>query len=158
MPVGSPCLVGKVGIGRLPIRKVFVGQDSICALVDTGCSDSMVRQKLVRGSGTSGTVVAFDGRPVTSLGRARVGVRVGELVLELNMIVVEGMIEGIDMVLGMDAIERLGGVYVINGEVQFGHELSMAAVASKDLNVVSITDKDFSASFDGNGRKMWHQS
>ena len=67
------------------------------ALVDAGCTDSMM-SGVVRGEGQPSVVVAFDGRRVPCKGRAVVNLGVGQTRLDFNVLVVEDMIDGIDLV------------------------------------------------------------
>ena len=59
---GSPCFSScLVGLKNLPVISVSLNGVGVRALVDTGCSDTMVRSELVRGDGLLAVVRAFDG-------------------------------------------------------------------------------------------------
>ena len=57
------------------------------------------------------------------------------------------LIDGIDVIIGMDVINEMGGVTIKEAEVKFGDV--RCAVAAHRLNVCKIEDKDFEANFDG---------
>ena len=139
----------------LPVVKAWIAGKVVRALVDTGCSVTLV--KSCHGLVCSGVpeVAAFDGRLVSCKGRVDVEMRVGDRDIKLQAIVVEKMIDGIEVVLGMDAITKLGGVMVSQNSVKFGQGISIGAVGwSKDgwmrgAECLRVEDKDFSATFDG---------
>ena len=60
----------------------------------------------------------------------------------------EKMVGGVDMVMGMDMIFRLGGVKILDNQVEFGN---ICAVAW-ECRFPDIQEKDFEAFFDG---KSW---
>ena len=148
---GSPCFSScLLGLKNLPVISVVLNGVGVQALVDTGCSDTMVRSELVRGDGLLAVVRAFDGRDVASDGRAQVEVVVARTLIKLKVLVVKEMIEGVDLVLGLDAIDLLGGMCWKSGEVSFGKTVCNAAARPTPHEVlVEIKDKDFSAVFDG---------
>ena len=55
--------------------------------------------------------------------------------------------DGIDVIIGMDVINEMGGVTIKEAEVKFGDV--PCAVAAHRMNVCKIEDKDFEANFDG---------
>ena len=57
------------------------------------------------------------------------------------------IIDGINVIIGMDIINEMGGVTIKEVEVKFGDV--HRAVAAHWLNVCKIEDKDFEANFDG---------
>ena len=57
------------------------------------------------------------------------------------------IIDGIDVIIGMDVINEMGGVTIKKAEVKFGDV--HCAVAAHRLNVWKYEDKDFEANFDG---------
>ena len=95
---------------------------------------------------------------------------VWETSLTTRGVIVDKLIHGVDVVLGIDVIDRLGGVVVFDGRVQFGVDVCAAAVGNNvakngavKTDAVSdvehevgglhrIEDKDFLAEFDG---KHW---
>ena len=57
------------------------------------------------------------------------------------------IIDGINIIIGMDVINEIGGVTIKEAEVKFGDV--HCAVAAHWLNACKIEDKDFEANFDG---------
>ena len=70
------------------------------------------------------------------------GVRV-----KVKAILMNHIIDGIDIIIGMDIINEMGGVTIKKAEVTF--EDVHCAVAAHWLNVYKIEDKDFEANFNG---------
>lgn len=111
--------------------------------------------------------------------RVSVKIRVGDRELDMQALALPNVVEGSDVLLGMDAIQFLGGVSVnANGKVHFGgcggpkgdyragdddaschgtrpertsdrQEVSLGALRSDQAEIV-IDDVDFTAVFDGN--------
>ena len=158
----SLCSTGLVGSDRLPTLRVKLGENILRGLVDTGCSDTMIRSDFVRAVGPSCPVASFDGRVVQSKGRVCQVIGLGDLELAMDMLVVDKLLEGFDIVLGMDVVEKLGGVTVREGRVEFGSRPCMVSQGlepepSKVAGQLEIVDKDFVASFDGvQWTVKWH--
>ena len=104
-----------------------MGDKAVRALVDTGCSTTVVASRLVDTCEGASSLVAFDGREVECRGRSRVELKVAGVALSVRVIVADNILSGIDVVMGMDVIVRLGGVTVGEGAVAFGRA-SCAAV------------------------------
>ena len=138
-------------------------------LVDTGCTTTLVSSQLVADCKGESYISAFDGREVKCRGTCWVNLVVAGIPLNVKVVVTDSMIGEIDLVLGNDVIDRLGGVTVKSGKVQFGAKCLMAALpAQPDVNngprdgvrllrheeskACLIEDKDFRAEFDG---KQW---
>lgn len=137
------------------------------ALVDTGCSRTVLRPGIreVR-RGSQCYVIAVDGGQVHCKGRATIPVSVGGELLWINCVVALSIFSGVDLILGMDVISKLGGVTVTDKSVSFGAlknifyfntpvtsgSLVASVVANTCTNVVEIKDQDFTANFDG---KLW---
>ena len=145
----SLCSAGRGGSVKLPILQVRVGGRNLHGLIDTGCTDSMIRSDLVSSSGPSCSVLAFDGRVIQSRGRADVVIGVHEAEMSVNMIVVDEMLEGVDIVLGLDVIEGLGGMSMFEEQVEFGRKVcsivKQVETESEGTNMMTIEDKDFVA-------------
>ena len=146
---------------KLPIVNVVVSGKSVCGLVDTGCTMSIVRVGLLDGSELEeeSKITAFDGTEVKCKGTIDTTILVNNIMVPTKMIVTDNIIDGIDVIIGMDAIEYMGGVWVDGKEVTFGKATcasilnqSKDTIVSKDTYVEKIEDKDFVAEFDG---KKW---
>lgn len=75
------------------------------------------------------------------------------------MIVLNRLIAGIDVVLGLDVIDRLGGATIAKGKVKFGNQSAPRMTRSATRNntiqpskprLCLLEDEDFCAYFDGN--------
>ena len=130
------------------------------ALVDTGCTRTIVREGLT-GRATGETVLAaFDGREVKCKGSARAEMSVGEETVSQEVMVMDWIVGGIDAVIGMDTISRLGGVTVQEKLVQFGNKYYVRYSLWREGRP-DIIDKDFGAYFDGESwevRYFWTES
>ena len=104
----------------LPIIEVLVGERAVWALIDTGCTAKMVRSSLVGERVGESWMSAFDGRKARCGGERPVNLEVGGTPVEVNAVAIERLIGDLDVVLGMDVIEQLGGVMVRNDGVDFG--------------------------------------
>ena len=145
-------------MSRVPIIEVTVNAMPARALVDTGCTSTMVTEQFVNNVRGKRVMAAFDGREVVCKGSATVNMSVGSEKFQQEVTVVEKIVGEIDMVLGMDTISRLGGVKVEKSQVQFG---TVCAVACVDQRSPDIEDKDFEAFFDGESwevRYFWNQN
>jgi transposase InsO family protein/ribonuclease HI len=89
------------------------------ALVDTGCSKSIVASKLSGVCQGACTVIAVDGSRVRCRGETVVPIAVGGAILRVNCVVAEKLLPGVDAILGMDIITLLGGVEVSADKVVF---------------------------------------
>lgn len=98
-----------------------------------------------------------DGREVKCNGTSIVRLMVRGMSLTIQAIVINKIVTGVDVVLGMDAIARLGGVTVHRNSVRFGGHQGAAGVQfEKGVTGTTgldksctIEDQDFSAHFDG---------
>ncbi|XP_065654459.1 uncharacterized protein LOC136081104 [Hydra vulgaris] len=64
--------------------------------------------------------------------------------LKTSVMILKSVVNGIDAIIGMDVINRYGGVHFYNGKIEFGF-VSVHA----EKQAVGIKDKDFDAYFDG---------
>ena len=140
--------------GRLPVIEVDMGGVAVNALVDTGCTTTMVRAHLVRECEADEKemyMVAFDGRQVKCSGTCLVKLVVAERQIEVCAVVVDEVVEGIDVVMGIDIIDQLGGVAVCKGTVRFGGDMCLVSVGpeSAESSTCEINDRDFQAVFNG---------
>ena len=87
------------------------------ALIDTGCSWSIVASWVAWARGGGGTILAVDGGVVQAIGEAEVEVEIDSAVLSLKCLVVKKIVKRIDVILGMAFIRRVGGVTVLEDRV-----------------------------------------
>ena len=104
----------------LPIIEVLVGGREVRELVDMGCTTTMVRSSLVGERVGESWMSVFDGRKVRCGGERPVNLEVRGTPVEVSAVAIEHLVGDLDVVLGMDAIEQLGGVMVRNDGVNFG--------------------------------------
>ena len=104
----------------LPIIAVLVGGRVVRALVNTGCTTRMVRSSLVGERVCESWMSAFDGRKVRCDRERPVNLEVGGTPVEVSAVAIEHLVGDLDVVLGMDVIEQLGGAMVRNDGVDFG--------------------------------------
>ena len=152
---GPTVTTGRTAL-KVPVIGVVVDGREARALVDTGCTTTMVHERLATEVRGEAMVSAFDGREVKCKGTAKVQITVAGEHLERDVTVVSQMVDGVDVVLGMDAIETLGGVKVWRNKVQFGNICSVA-YSGKSPDIV---DRDFEAWFDGKNwevRYYWNE-
>ena len=144
-------------VSVLPIiEAVLSGGNRIRALVDTGCSAVVIRACMVaRPEGVS-YMTAFDGREVECRGLCMLDLEVTGIPVRVRAVVIDSLVEGVDVVLGMELINQLGGVTICRNQVRFGGLQCSAAVreeltprGSMGGGACSIKDKDFTAVFDG---------
>ena len=139
---------GSIGVGSLPSVEVVVNGIPVVALLDTGCTTSLVQ------SGIAGThygktrVEAFDGKYVDCLGKSKVEFEVGGKSLMKEALVVNSIVCNFKAVIGMDIIHELGGVMLGRHGIEFGEPVC-AAVSNPNVKAGIIEDKDFSAKFNG---------
>ena len=146
----------------MPVIPVKFGSEILQGLVDTGCTTTVVRTQLVTADHTGGVsaITSFDGRKVNCKGTHWMDLEVGKMPVKVKAIVADSIIEGIDIVMGLDIINQLGGVTVASGDVKFGNSTCLV-VSQYGLNSRQgvtekaeskkciIEDKDFRAEFDG---------
>jgi transposase InsO family protein len=136
----------------LPVVSIVASGERVQALVDTGCSQTIVAQRLARNvTNGAGRIMTVNGSSVSCAGTTMVQLGVGERKLVVHGLVLERMVPGVDVILGMDVITQLGGVTVKMGgatpRAQFG--VVCCAVPPRRSQLVQIEEKDFWADFDG---------
>ena len=111
------------GLDSLPMISLIVNGNKVKALVDTGCSITMIEEKAIgKYDVCSDRITAFDGNSVICRGRSVKQLTVGHQTISVEVIVVDKLLDGVDVVLGMDSIELLGGVCVYKENVVFGFD------------------------------------
>lgn len=154
----------------LPFITASVAELSVRALVDSGCeqsvlSDELVKRLHVTPQGPNQLVTMLNGCTTNCRGVVGVDVKIGSLKLSsLVCLVAPKLVLDCDLILGIDAITKLGGVSISSdGKVVFSgqHKKNSAICAgvvddahccsSRDTDVCSVEvhDGDFDAFFDG---------
>ena len=158
----AACASGFPGeVRALPTVPVTVFDSSVpvYALVDTGCTQSLISSSSMRDISSApttpgGKLITVDGSPV-KCGKALVRMKVEGKPISVQCLVMETLVTRFDLILGMDVVKRLGGLKLCCGDggtVQFG--LAAQATETKVVPRVkeaemTIDDVDFSAHFDG---------
>ena len=127
---------------KLPSMKVRVDGQECTALIDSGCSQMLVRQAMCRfWKRKSSRVLTAERRTLNCRGYGKIKVEVGRvLAVDIEALIVDKLL-GFDLLLGIDAIKLLGGVYLTeSGEAHFGGLNRCAAI--------SIDELDFSVTYD----------
>lgn len=76
---------------------VVVSGRKVKAIVDSGCSMSVVRSDLMKCSGNNNQICAFDGRKVSCSDPCLVDVQVGNEHLKLNVVGCDNLIDDFDV-------------------------------------------------------------
>ena len=79
------------------------------ALVDTGCTTTMVRSSLVGERVSKSWMSAFDERKARCGGERPVNLEVGGIPVKVSAVAIEHLVRDLDVVLGMDVIRAVGG-------------------------------------------------
>lgn len=115
--VSSYPLNGVKGVFFLSVVSVLLSVNVVRALVDTGCSTTVVRAQVVENCEGECRMTAFDGREFKCQGVCWVDLVVVEMPLKVHAIVSDKIISaGIDEVMGMDVIEWLGASWIAEGK------------------------------------------
>ena len=133
---------------NLPLINVKISNENVNALFDTGCSRTLVKEKF--GGSIKGrcSLRAVDGKKVKCRGLSEIEMSLLGQTLTTDAIVVDEMIDGVEVVVGMDVIKRLGPV-TMNGCMVTLSEHETVATGVEPTDEWLINDKDFSANFDG---------
>ncbi len=140
----------------LPVVDAVVGGRKVTALIDTGCSRSIISGWLAKSVGpdlllVKESVVMMNGDVSRCSRQAQVEIELKGLRLPLNCLV-SNVLPGVDVLLGMDAISCAGGAkFDRTGKVEFLGWGPFCAAAAAEARVADIDTEDFLASF-GDGR------
>ena len=104
-----PFLNGKAPGSLLPQIVVTVNGKKVRALVDTGCTTTLVWASVIEYWEGASNVRAVDGREVRCCGETFAKIVVRNIPQQFRVIVLEKLVTGIDVILGLDVIDRLGG-------------------------------------------------
>ena len=100
-------------------------------LIDSGCSQTLVSKAVCRfWKRKSAGVLTADGRTLNCRGYGKIKVEVDRVpAVEIEALVVDKQLLDFDLLLGIDAIKLLGGVYLTeSGETRFGGLNRCAAI------------------------------
>ena len=124
--------------------EVMVNSKKYMALVDSGCSRSLVTELVCKPwSGQASDVLTVDGKTLRSNGIGTITLAADNVSLvKADVLAVNSSLLGFDMLLGMDIIRMLGGVRIDqSGNVIFSRTGPHICAA------IRIEEPDFSAEF-----------
>ena len=136
--------------GSLPLRRLSVNGCERMVLIDTGCSRSIVHASVcVNWKRQRENIFTVSGERSECDGVGQVSVELEDGTKAVfSALVVREKPLGLDLILGMDGIEALGGVTVLSAnQARFGAEDVCAAA------VEEIDEADFKISYDAESRK-----
>lgn len=156
----------KARLKSLPVIDVLIGNQPARGLVDTACTTSVVHSSYVPQCRGETYVIAFNGGIIKCKGSAWVKLYVSGECVTIRVVVADQLVDGVDVVLGTDVNDFLGGVTVYKGRVYFG-AIGIASVSQEAefkpgvdnlcCPKVVIEDPDFHAIFDGQKWTVkWH--
>ena len=135
-------------LNALPTTQTIVNGIPVEAVVDTGATRTVIAERLIphrKSAEVMEMKVAGGGSVKCQV--CNVQVQISGRTLNVLACVMKKVIPGKEMLIGMDLINRVGGVSVnSSGKVKFGERVCTMINDPK----YSITDKDFDANFDGN--------
>lgn len=99
----------KVQYWPLPIIKVVVNNTVMTGLVDTVCTITLIKCKLMC---RSCTVKAIDGWDIKCKGAQQVVIKIHGVRVKLKAILMNRAIDGIDVIIGMNVINEMGDVTI----------------------------------------------
>ena len=148
-------LLNNGGMSALSVIRLKVNGMVATALVDTGCSKTILNKKFLPKSqcrySNSQKVVTFEGKVHQCTGSAVVILEVDGIKARDEVILVDFQPFGVDMMLGMSSIKLLGGVSISPlGKAKFGLSYCGASALNKDkVKKIEIKKKDHEAVFNG---------
>lgn len=163
------CGVGTSQNKQLPIVIANVNGKQCKCLVDTGCTHSIISYQLINLLSVCGTfqrIQMLNGSKADVSMMSSITLEVENLSVNLDCLVME-ILSGVDLILGLDAINKLGGVTIVPGnnihfenakkeqELDCLNENICTGINEKSIqlektnNDLFIDDSDFSAYFDG---------
>ena len=132
--------------------KVRVDGQECTVLIDSGCPQTLVSKAVCRfWKRKSAGVLTAGGRTLNCRGYGKIKVEVDRVPsVKIEALVVDKQLLGFDLLLGIDAIKLLGGVYLKeSGEARFG--------GLNRCTAISINEPDFSMTYDRRN-KEWTAS
>ena len=121
--------------------KVHVDGQECTALIKSDCSQTLVRKAECRfWKWKSAGVLTPNGRTLNCQGYGKIKVEVGQVpAVDIEALVVDKELLGFDLLLGINAIKELGGVYLMeSGKACLGDLHRCAAISINELNL-SVT-------------------
>ncbi|MEM7283949.1 MAG: retropepsin-like aspartic protease [Pseudomonadota bacterium] len=149
---------GPNAVTGLVVKDVLVNQQSWRALIDTGCTTTLVTPRVTKGHvvlpGGTHRIKMMDGTSVGVLGCVTMPITIDQRQRRISCQVVREMLSGIDVIIGLNAITLFGGMDLSAvGRVTFGAAkdgtAGVASLSPSVLGNLQLDDENFSAKFDG---------
>ena len=138
----------------LPFITVNINNKALKALVDTGCQQSVIQSSACSQlgcqlQGPNRVVEMLNGESTRCCGEAVVSISVNGVQMQARCLVAPRLVCDAKVIIEMDLISRLGGVFVSSDKsVSFGESRCAAGVVQEPRRV-ELHDTDFAAIFDG---------
>ena len=146
----------------LPIIDIKVNGKHARALVDTGCSKTIVTEAYCDECSGEVQILTVNGSKIKCEGEFDALLDIRGVKCRTSCIVSRTLLSGIGVILGIDAINFMGGVFVSESGVKFTKTSAcVVAVDHSFPRKKKIEDKDFVANFDGTSWKvrwLWNDS
>ena len=129
----SPVSFPRRSLGTIPTIKVECEGWSWLALVDTGCTQSMISERIggkVRGDCV---VAAVDDWLMEGIGEKTIEVVAMGKEVRVTCLILPRLVNGFEIIIGMDVINLLNGICIQGSKVLLTHETGVAAVAKKSF-------------------------
>ena len=99
--------------------KVHVDGQECTVLIDSGCSQTLVSKAVCHfWKWKSAGVLTADRRTLNCRGYGKIKVEVGQVpAVDIETLVVDKQLLGFNLLLGIDAIKELGGVYLMESGI-----------------------------------------
>ena len=129
----------------LPTMRVCINGEERVALVDCGCSKSIVTRQICQFYRKQETpILTADGKSFVSCGMGSITLQIANKdPMQLEVLVVDNELLGFDLFLGMDIIKALGGVCIDDQG-----KANLVEVASALSTTMELEEPDFHAKFD----------
>ena len=134
---------------------------NVKGLLDTGCSRTIARSSLAKKWIGKSCVKAFDGYATQCKGFAWMDICVNGVSAKTKVIGAEKLIDGVDIVIGVDVLRQVGAVNFSGGSICMrdmpdNNVVSGPSKACVSIETIELDDKDFSGKFsDGVWTVRW---
>jgi len=140
---------------------ISVNGQSVLALVDSGCSKTVVRRGLVREhvEGVRKNPIVLADGSAADASSGEVQLSINGKVINVECLVMESMPFGLGVLVGMDVIERLGGVTIRKSGIEFGNggvdKNSALGSVTTEASSIRIKKQNFEIEFEDHWVVKW---
>ena len=154
---GAVCAGGFPTDGEaLPVIEAHLNGRRIRALIDSGSTSSIVNAKFAEDVYSSDSqIMNVNGQSITCDGGSTMKLNIAGVDMVHSFLVMRDFVRGVDVIIGLDVIRRLGGVIIKDGSVEFCRQVSHESVnptlaaCEEKIEPLVIDDPDFTATFQG---------